>query len=203
MQIADSYSDSVKAIVDSVYGEYLTFEGNIAVAPYHILTPGATLDMSSKLPYLKSVKTDGENESSVTGYNTSKIFSAEDMRAFLFNNENVTVLSENPAEWFEVKAHDSSISEQLGNVTTISVNGIEMSGFDFRKNILGEQNLLSLCFTITYNETDSSFTVQTYGQGYSLGMSREGANYMALNGSDYTDILEDYFVGTKIAKEAN
>ncbi len=203
VQIADSYSEAVKAIVDSVYGEYLTFEGNVAVAPYHILTPGATLDMSSKLPYLKSVKTDGENESSATGYNTSKIFSAEDMRAFLLNNENVTVLSENPVEWFEVKAHDSSISEQLGNVTTISVNGIEMSGFDFRKNILGEQNLLSLCFTITYSETDFSFTVQTYGQGYSLGMSREGANYMALNGSDYTDILEEYFAGTKIAKEAN
>ena len=159
--------------------------------------------LNLKLPYLKSVKTDGEYESSATGYNTSKVFSTEDLRAFLINNKNVTVLSENPVEWFEIKAHDSSISEQLGNVTTISVNGIEMSGSDFRKNILGEQNLLSLCFTITYNEADSSFVIQTYGQGYSLGMSREGANNMALNGSDYKDILEDYFAGTKIAKEAN
>ncbi len=201
IQIADAYSESVKEVVDTVYGEYLEFNNGVAIAPYHVLTPGTTLDMSSKLPYLKAVKTEGEYESTLIGYSTSKVYSVEDMKAFLLANKNVTVLSDKPDEWFAINSHDSAISEQVGNVTSISVNGVEMSGFDFRKNILGEENLLSLCFTITY-VSDSTFTVQTYGHGYGIGMSREGANYMAANGSTYDEILERYFEGTRIAKEA-
>lgn len=203
VQIADSYNESVKKIVDSVYGEYLTYNDNVVVAPYHLLTPGKTLDVSSKLSYLKAVKSEGEYESTITNYSSSKIYSAEDVKEFLLKNDKISSLSANPVDWFVINSHDESISNQIGNVTSITVNGVEMTGYEFRKNILGEQNLPSMCFTIAYNESDSSFMVHTYGQGYAVGMSREGANNMASNGSNYEEILKNYFNGARIAKEAN
>ena len=203
VQIADSYNDIVKKSVDSVFGEYLTYNGALAVAPYHTVTASKTLDMSAVLPYLKSVAIDGNPDVAANNYQTKKTYSVTQFKNLLAKNDSSLTLSENPKDWVVVKTHDSSVSDQVGNVTSVLVNGVEMTGIEFRMNVLGTSKLPSICFTVEYDETIQKITISCYGHGYCVGMSQTGANFLAINGEDYKAILAKYYEGTTLSKEEN
>ena len=201
VQIAETYNTVVMDAIEEVYGEYLTFNGVLALPVYHNLSAGLPLDMSAKLPYLKSVKVDGAKEDTARDYVSEKIYSADEMKAILLKNNSTAILPENPAEWVAIKSHDASISEHVGYVTSVLFNGVEMTGMDFRMNIMNPVDLPSLCFSITYDEALSRFTVISYGQGYGVGMSLNTAKQLASEGNSYKKILEKYYEGTVIAEE--
>ncbi len=201
VQISNVYNNVVKSAVDEVFGEYLTYNGAIAITPYHNASPTKTLDMSSSLPYLKSVSVEGNPDVVLNDYKKEKVFTKVAFQNLLMKYNNTMALSANPAEWVVVKAHDSAVSNEAGNVTSITVNNIQMSGLEFRKNVLGEKELISTCFTIEYNAEKERFVITTYGKGYCVGMSQVGANYLAVKGDDYKTILSTYYEGTVIAKE--
>lgn len=202
VRISETYNTVVMDAIDEVYGEYLTFNGVLALPVYHNLSAGLPFDMSAKLPYLKSVKVDGAKEDTAKDYISEKIYSADEMKAILLKNNSTAILPENPAEWVVIKSHDASISEHVGYVTSVSFNGVEMTGIDFRMNIMNPVDLPSLCFSITYDEALSRFIVISYGQGYGVGMSLNTAKQLASEGNGYKKILEKYYEGTVIAKEA-
>ena len=102
-----------------------------------------------------------------------------------------------------VVAHDDAVSSSIGYVTKVSVGGTEISGLEFRNSVLGSSVLASHCFTVFYNETDSTFTVTSYGNGIGVGMSQTGANHLASTGMKYEKILSTYYKGTTITKEKN
>ena len=201
VRIAETYNTVVMDAIEEVYGEYLTFNGVLALPVYHNLSAGLPFDMSAKLPYLKSVKVDGAKEDTARDYVSEKIYSADEMKAILLKNNSTAILPENPAEWVVIKSHDASISEHVGYVTSVSFNGVEMTGIDFRMNIMNPVDLPSLCFSITYDEALSRFTVISYGQGYGVGMSLNTAKQLASEGNSYKTILAKYYEGAEIAKE--
>ncbi len=209
IQIADSYNENVKSAVDEVFGQYLTYNGVLAITPYHLASPTMTLDMSSKLPYLTAVEVEGDPDVSINNYIQRKKINPEELKTMLLSKNNSFVLSENPKDWIVIKAHDGAVDEKTGNVLTIVVGGIEMTGLEFKLNIAGDE-LASLAFTLEYNENDGVFELVTYGSGYTVGMSQTGANVMAVKNDNvdkkpefYKEILSTYYVGTELAKEDN
>lgn len=202
VRIAESYSSLIMDAVDEVYGEYLTYNEAPAFPIYHSLTAGTTYDVSGKLPYIKSYKTENALDYAQKDYSTEKIYSADSMKEILLKYNSAMKLSENPAEWLVIKTHNKSVSDEVGYVETISVNGTEMTGIEFRMNVMGAIELPSLCFTITYDDVLSRFFVKSYGQGYGAGMSLFGAKKLASDGKDYKAILATYYEGTTLSEEA-
>lgn len=201
VRISNSANGVVTRAVEDVYGEYLTYNNFLAVPLFHNLTAGSTLDMSAKLPYLKSVKLERHQDVNVRNYETSKVYSVDEMKAILLKNNNSSVvLSENPAEWVVIKEHDASVSAEVGNVKSVVFNGTEMTGIEFKMKIMGDDKLPSICYQIVYNSDTSSFIVTTYGQGYGIGMGQIGAKYLSTNDHDYKAILAKYYEGTTITK---
>jgi stage II sporulation protein D len=202
VRISENYSSVVMSAVEDVYGEYLTFENALALPVYHGVTAGSPLDMSMKLPYLKSVTIDNAPDANSRDFISEKIYSVDEMKALLTKNNSSIVLSDNPAEWFVIKTHNSSVSSETGYVTEVSFNGVEMTGIEFRMNVLNPVDLPSLCFTISYDADQSRFIVKSYGQGYGIGMSQAAGKQMAMEGYSYKVILEKYYEGTSLTKEA-
>ncbi len=202
VRISETYNDIVMNAVEDVYGEYLTFNNSLALPVYHGVSAGSPLDMSMKLPYLKSVVADNTIETNTRDFISEKIYSVDDMKALLTKNNSSVVLSDNPAEWVVIKEHNSSISAEAGYVTSVMFNGVEMTGIEFRMNVMNPVDLPSLCYTITFEADQSRFVVKSYGQGYGIGMSQAVAKQLAAEGNTYKNILEKYFEGTVIAKEA-
>ena len=200
VRISENANAIVKLAVEAVYGEYLTYNNFLAVPLFHNLTAVSTLDMSAKLPYLKSVKLERHQDVNVRNYETSRVYSVDEMKAILLKNNSSVVLSANPAEWIVVKEHDASVSSEVGNVKTVSFNGTEMTGLEFKMKVFGDDKLASICFQIVYNAETSSFVVTTYGQGYGIGMGQVGAKYLTSNGDDYKAILAKYYEGTTVTK---
>jgi SpoIID/LytB domain protein len=172
----------------------------LAVPLFHTLTSGNTLDMSLKLPYLKSVRLERHQDVNMRNFETVKVYSADEMKALLLVNNSSLTLSDNPADWISVKSHDASVSADAGNVQTVVFNGVEMTGIEFKMNVMGDDVLPSICFKIEYNAENSSFVVTCYGQGYGIGMGQVGAKYLATNDHDYKAILAKYYEGTTVVK---
>ncbi|MBQ8767849.1 MAG: hypothetical protein IJZ16_13720 [Clostridia bacterium] len=201
VRIAESYSSLIMDAVDEVYGEYLTYNNSPAFPIYHSLTAGATYDVAGKLPYIKSYKTENSLDYAQKDYNTEKIYSADSIKEILLKYDSSMSLSENPAEWLVITSHNQSVSGEVGYVETISVNGTEMTGIEFRMKVMGAIELPSLCFTITYDDILSRYIIKSYGQGYGAGMSLFGAKKLASDGKDYKAILATYYEGTTLSEE--
>ncbi len=200
VRISQAANGVVTRAVEDVFGEYLTYNNFLAVPLFHNLTAVNTLDMSAKLPYLKSVKLERHQDVNVRTYQSSKVYSLDEMKAILLKNNSSVVLSENPAEWVVIKEHDASVSADVGNVKSVVFNGTEMTGIEFKMKVMGDDKLASICFQIVYNAETSSFIVTTYGQGYGIGMGQIGAKYLSVNDHDYTAILTKYYEGTTVTK---
>lgn len=200
VRISQAANGVVTRAVEDVFGEYLTYNNFLAVPLFHNLTAVSTLDMSAKLPYLKSVKLERHQDINVRNYESSKVYSVDEMKAILLKNNSSVALSENPAEWVVVKDHDASVSADVGNVKSVVFNGTEMTGIEFKMKVMGDDKLASICFQIVYNAETSSFIVTTYGQGYGIGMGQIGAKYLSMNDHDYKAILAKYYEGTIVTK---
>ncbi len=200
VRISNSPNGVVFRAVEEVYGDYLTYNNFLAVPLFHNLTAVNTLDMSHKLPYLKSVKLERHQDVNIRDYESSKVYSVDEMKAILLKNNSSVVLSENPAEWVVIKEHDASVSNEVGNVKTVLFNGTEMTGIEFKMKVMGDDKLPSICFNIVYNAETSSFVVTTYGQGYGIGMGQIGAKYLATLDYDYKAILETYYEGATVTE---
>ena len=66
----------------------------------------------------------------------------------------------------------------------------------------GNSELLSLKstkFTVSIND-ENKICFLTKGSGHGVGMSQWGANYLAMNGGTYIEILEHYYNGIIVKK---
>lgn len=79
-----------------------------------------------------------------------------------------------------------------GSVKTIEIGGARFKGTEIR-SVFG---LNSACFELTPDGANAAFSVRGYGHG--VGMSQYGANGMAKEGKDYTEILKHYYTGVEI-----
>ena len=199
--ISESYSDDVLVLVDSVFGEFVAIDNNVVITPFHVMSLGRTIDISSVLSYITSVKAPNNSPEATEQNSTVVKVTAEDVKKKILEYNSQVTLSDDPSTWLAIKTHDSAVSSSVGNVVEIVIGNKRCSGQEFRSLIIGADVLLSNCFTIEYNATEQVFEFTVYGQGSGVGMSLTGANYMAQNGSDYKTILTTYYVGTSIIKE--
>lgn len=205
--ISDAYNDEVKAAVDEVFGQYLTFDGEVALTPYFEVaarkTGNAADVFANEYSYLKAVEINGNPDTTADTYKLERKYSLGEMKGLLLDYDAQLQLGEDPKTWISIVAHDAAVSSSIGYVTKVKIGVKEISGIDFRTEVFGTSVLASHCFTVTYDEVSTTFTVTTYGNGIGVGMSKAGANFMAGNGVKYNKILSTYFDGTKLEKEKN
>lgn len=205
--VSETYNDEVKSAVDAVFGQYLAVKDVVALTPYFAVAAGKTANsadvFSKEYDYLKPVAVNGNPDTKAETYKIERKFSLGEMKGLLLQYNSKLVLDEDPALWLRVVTHDAAVSSSIGYVTKVSVGGTEISGLEFKNSVMGSSVLVSHCFTVFYNETDSTFTVTTYGNGLGVGMSQTGANHLASTGMKYEKILSTYYKGTTLTKEKN
>lgn len=194
----DSYSENrtrLCALVDSVLGQTLTYDGAAALACYHAVSCGRTEAAENvwgqAVPYLISV--DSILDTASPDYTQSMTFTATEFSSLLKLSLTDFETSGSPSEWL-----GATELTDAGYVHTIEICGTPVSGTDFRSAL----SLRSAAFTVTYSDADSMFTVTTRGYGHGVGMSQFGADAMALSGSDYRAILEHYYPGTTLTESS-
>lgn len=180
---AEKYTEKIENAIEEVSGYMLTFDGSAALTVYHAISSGITESCENvwgtALPYLISVESVGDRLAEQ--YLSEAFFTADELTEAL---SGVCKLSGAAKEWF-----GKSETTKTGRVKSISVCGSEISGSKISKAL----SLRSSCFEVSYSENKFVFTVKGYGHG--VGMSQNGANYMAKQGSDYKEILSHYYPG--------
>ncbi len=182
---ADEYIKKIKTAVSDTQNLALTYNGEIALAAYHAISFGKTEDCKNvwggSRPYLTSVISIGDKLS--PNFISTKTVSVAEFKA-LFPTLNLT---DNPKDYFkDIQKTDA------GTVKTLNVCDHQISGSEIRKAL----DLRSACFDVS--QKDNTFTFTVYGYGHGVGMSQNGANYMAQQGADYKEILYHYYKGCKI-----
>ncbi len=179
----NQYESKIKIIqkaVDEVFGEYLEYDGKYALTVYHAISPGKTNTSKevwgSEISYLTTVDSSCDRLSE--------------------NYKNVITISN--AEFKEkIKTDESPKLEKTdnGRVEKLIFKKTTILGTDFAKLF----NLKSCNFDIS--KAKGNFVITTYGYGHGVGMSQNGANCMAENGSNYAEILKHYYPGCVIRKQ--
>ncbi len=141
-------SDVIYEIVDEVIGQYLTFDGKVALTVYSATSAGTTAKCSDiwvqDLPYLTRVES--KYDYTAPGYEKKVTYTEEEMKYKLENIFGVT-LSSDPESWIEIISHDEAIDENIGHALSVSIDG--------QKTIKGARlyeklGLRSPCYTVEY-----------------------------------------------------
>lgn len=182
----ESYKEKIKTAVSAVYGEYITYNGEVILALYHALSPGMTQNSEevweSPLPYIKSKAAPGDSLS--PDFDSEATVSCEKIRDIFSIGEEVK-----DSELIDIFAlSDSSFIKEI----PLGDNKVTAG------EIASKLGLQSPYFTAEYKEGNYIFKVKGYGHG--LGMSQYSADYMARQGSSYKEILEHFYDGVQLQK---
>lgn len=189
----EEYYNKLTSCVDSVYPEVITENGKTIVAVYHAISSGMTENSSdiftTHKDYLISVISPGDTFA--PGYNTKFNISVEEFKKKSCEYfPELSFEGKTPAEYIKVISSSkagSALEAELGNK---SVKGTQI------RECFG---LRSSNFTVSFS--DDVFTFDLKGYGHGVGMSQYGAEYMALQGSSYKDILAHYYPNTQIREK--
>lgn len=181
--------DRVKTAVLETDDEILTYEGDPIDATYFSTSGGRTeaavAVWGTDIPYLQAVDSPGEEMAA--HYVETKQFTAEEFKFCL--QEDLPGL---PITWLGEITYT-----QGGGVETIQIGKKIYTGTQLRTLL----DLRSTAFAIS--AVGDTITVTTKGYGHRVGMSQYGAQAMALEGSEYTQILAHYYPGTQIENIRN
>ncbi|MBQ3431530.1 MAG: stage II sporulation protein D [Clostridia bacterium] len=192
----ENYDDNYKKlqkIVKSVKGEYLTYGGKTILAAYHSSNAGKTESAAvywgESYPYLVSVNSIGDTLCPT--YKTKVVWTPSALKKALSSHSEISFsFPESPSDWIgDIHTTDA------GTVTDITLAGATLTGRELRE-ILG---LKSSFFTLRYVKGNFIFKVSGYGHG--VGLSQEGAKYMAALGFTYEQIVKHYYNGVAIKQD--
>lgn len=183
------YEKKLKDIIAKVEDMLIVYNNEPIFAAYHAISPGNTEAAENvwgtAYPYLKS-------KSSAYDLLSPQFLSEVKITASDFKNKLISLgvtPSDDAAKYIGKNAKTTA-----GTVKKITLCGKEFTGAEIRTAF----NLRSAAFDIAFSNDTFIFTVNGYGHG--VGMSQFGANYMAEQGSTYTEILNAYYEGVKIVK---
>ncbi len=198
LTIADNYTQEAMDAVNEVFGRYLTFNDKVAFTPYCRMSAGKTANASTvfgnSFTYLKSVASVSDKQRD--GYKKEVLLTADDIKAGALAFDSTIEFPEDVSKWLTINAHDTAVSTGTGYVEKITVGNKEVSGVTFIYDIMKNKDLLSPCFSLSYDAESGTYTITTFGDGYGVGMSQLGADNMAVSGTKYDKILDQYFPGT-------
>lgn len=198
LTIADNYTQEAMDAVNEVFGHYLTFNDKVAFTPYCRMSAGKTANASTvfgnNFTYLKSVASASDKQRD--GYKKEVLLTADDIKAGALAFDSTIEFPEDVSKWLTINAHDTAVSTGTGYVEKITVGNKEVSGVTFIYDIMKNKDLSSPCFSLSYDSESGTYTITTFGDGYGVGMSQLGADNMAVSGTKYDKILDQYFPGT-------
>ena len=183
------YSSIIENAVNSVAGEYVTYDGKTALTVFHAASTSKTNSAEEiwgrNLPYLMSVDAPSDEE-----FNTELTFTSEEFKMLFEEKGNISITQKDIKKWASaVKKNDR------GYIRSLKVADREFTAPEIR-DIL---SLPSVDFTGRIENDTFIFTVK--GKGHGVGMSQYSAEYMARQGKSYKDILLHFYPGTAIEKE--
>ncbi len=187
----EKYEQKLQAAVKSVENEAIYYNGELCVAAFYAISCGKTEDAEniwgSKVPYLKSVKSEGDKLS--PHYASTVSFNKKDFiksaKSLHISESEISKLKNS------VKITEKSDS---GTVLSATVCGKTFTGEEVRKAF----SLRSPVFTVKTTADTVTFSVSGYGHG--VGLSQYGSDYMARQGATYKEILEHYYTDIEINK---
>lgn len=187
----DKYEQKLQNVVKSVENEAIFYNGELCVAAFHAISCGKTESAeniwTTEVPYLKSVKSEGDKLS--PQYATTVSFNKKD---FVNQAKNLNISEDDISKLKNsVKITEKSNS---GTVLTATVCGKKFTGEQVRKAF----SLRSPVFTVKTTADTVTFSVSGYGHG--VGLSQYGSDFMARQGSTYKEILEHYYTDIEIKK---
>lgn len=175
--------EKYREAVEETKQQVITYEGNLIVPLYHMVSAGKTRNgedvLAEDVPYL----TAKESRQDVESGEFLKIVEME-------KNEYKTALKE--VFGSDIDKVDISSTDDAGYVTAMSNGEIQISG----EEIASILDLNSSCFFI--DESEEKVKIVTKGQGHGLGLSIYGAWNMAKDGKDYIEILKYYYEGVEV-----
>lgn len=184
----DEIYQNYEQAVNDTRDEVIYYEKEIIEPIYHRSSGGETRNAKEvygmDVPYLQPVSSEGDPITQEI--EISKIEIATKLRQIYKG----IIIDENILEQqIQIIRRDES-----EYITQIQIGSNMMTGEELKK-ILG---LPSSNFEIQNDEDKLMFKVK--GIGHGVGLSQNGANELAKNGSNYTQILSHYFTGTQIKK---
>lgn len=184
----EEYAQKLDRCIAEIKGQFVTYKGTIAQTVYHAISSGVTVSAAevwgNEVPYL--IPVDSMGDKLANGYLSEVVFTAEQLAEAL---NSITAPTGDPQGYFS----DISLSDS-GRVVELCYCGKTISGSELSKAL----SLRSSNFEVSYGESGFTFNVKGYGHG--VGMSQNGANFMAKQGSSYEEILLHYYTGCKIEK---
>lgn len=187
----DANIEKLRRAAAETEGEYLVYEGEPVFAAFHSSSAGMTEDCGqvwNPRPYLLSVSSP-ETAADVPNYISRLDCAPLDFRDTVLSLYPQADFSGDESGWIGDIQRDGS-----GRVSSVVLGGVEIKGTELRSLF----SLRSTAFELKYEEGRFIFTVTGFGHG--VGMSQYGANVMAENGSDYTEILSHYYPSTVLVK---
>lgn len=179
------YTDKILSAIDSVLGQTVTYNGELALTLYTAISGGKTEDAENvwgkKIPYLVPVESIGDLLS--PNYISEKSFTVSEIKEKIPEIVNV-----DSSKWFSSPKYTES-----GTVATMSFGDKTLKGSEIRSAL----GLKSANFDVVAKGENLTFTVRGYG--HLTGMSQYGANYMAQQGSNYKEILCWYYTGAVVS----
>ena len=184
----ENYIDNINKLREAVNEtsmEYLEYDGEVIDALFFSTSNGytetASLVFDVDLPYLKSVKSAWDEDTSSAFRSTSSM----NINDFY---EKIGLPYSNDFSFKVLKRSSTN------RIISLSINGKEFSG----RSLYDKLGLRSLDFSL--KKDGDKIIISTTGYGHGVGMSQYGALGMALEGYNYKDILKYYYSGTDIEK---
>lgn len=176
--------EQLKVAVESTKGLVVTVSDSMVITPYHLQNSGMTRSGENGLGESYSHLQTVECSLDVTGINAS--------------SKNIIKYTDlGKALGLEVELNFSDINlltaSEDGYVTEVGIGEKVITGEQFREMY----QLNSTVFSLQEGD-DSYFQVTTRGSGHGIGLSQNTANYMALEGKDYIEILKYFYNGIEI-----
>jgi len=185
---ADEYIEKIRNAVKETEGYVITYNDNLITAVYHAVSAGKTEDCKnvwgSDVAYLKSVNSEGDKLSA--NYISQANFTPEEIKEKF---SDITEFTDDTKKWFS-----DPVRTKSGTVTEITLCSKTLSGDDIRAAL----NLRSANFETEFKNGEFIFTV--YGYGHGVGMSQNGANFLAEQGFNFKEILTHYYTDCEIKK---
>jgi stage II sporulation protein D len=179
-------SDAVNAVKNSI----ITYGGKPIDAEFFAVSSGATESSAnvwgSSVPYLVPVSSVWDKVSS--DYKSTVTIKQSDFKAEVEAKYKNSKFDRNPSNWLVVKNRSAS-----GVVVTAQLCGKSLGGGDIRSLF----NLKSSDFTENFK--NGVFTFNVAGDGHDVGMSQYGAEYLALHGEKWDEIVKYYYKGVSVS----
>lgn len=183
----------IERAVNETEGLVITYNKKLINPLYHSNSGGMTENVvnvwgTEEVPYLKPVKSLGEETFTNEYKNVLNISYTDFTNKLKTAYPNIKFTSKDIFK--EINIVSRTESER---VKEIKVGNISIKGTEFR-TLLG---LKSANYTIE-RDGQNGIKITTIGSGHGVGMSQCGADYMALHGSLFSDILKYYYPSTEI-----